>query len=119
MPLVLSESRKGKPVYKNVGQRRWECEWHELTPSAQKRRAADEGYEFDHDRDEVCCVSLHQTKDEAVTAGKAIVASGVTVYGCAIVQEFELEMVSGCGYAEWEGVGPVFEVDATGDVGEV
>ena len=117
--LIHSESFKGKPVYGQLGARRWECEWYELSKGAQKRFDADPNYEHDHDRDEVCRVSIHATKEAAIEAGRKV-APG-SVYGCALVQEHFLDwMVEEDGVGEWESVGPQFEVDAVdGEVVEV
>ena len=116
--VVHSESRRGALVYGKLGERRWECEWYMLTASAQKRFDADPNYEHDHDRDEVCHTSVHKTKDAAIAAGKKV--AGESVYGSALVQEHVLDwFVEEDRVGEWEPTGPQFEVDATGDVGEV
>lgn len=116
--LVYSESRKGAPVFGNIGNRRWECEWFELTPAAQKRYDADPNYEHDHDRDDVCRVSVHRTKAAAIAAGRK--AAGESVYGCAIVQEHVLDwFVEEDNVGDWEPVGPQFEVVDKGEVAEV
>jgi hypothetical protein len=115
--LVYSESYRGKPVYGTLGARRWECEWYELTPAARERYKQPD-YEHDHDRDEVCCVSVHKTKDAAIRAGRK--AADGSVYGCAIVQEHVLEwFVEEDRVGDWEPCGPKFEVDANGDVAEI
>lgn len=115
--LVYSESRKGAPVFATLGARRWECEWFELTPGA-KRRYAEPDYEHDHDRDEVCRVSVHATKDAAVDAARRVVKD--SVYGCAIVQEHVLDwFVEEDRVADWEPVGPQFEVDSNGTVAQI
>lgn len=114
--LVYSASRKGAPVFGKIGDRRWECEWYELTAAAKRRYEASPDYEHDHDRDEVCYMTAHKTKDEAVAEGRAKAPN--SVYGCAIVQEHALDwMVEEDRVAEWEPIGPQFEVDALG--GEV
>lgn len=116
--LVYSESRKGAPVFGRLGDRRWECEWYELTDGARKRHDADPNYEHDHDRDEVTVVTVHATKDAAIESGRKH-APG-SVYGCAMVQEHVLDwMCEEDRVAEWEPVGPQFEVDGLGDVGQV
>jgi hypothetical protein len=112
---IISESQKGAPVYAHAGDRRWECEWHELTPSARKRYEADPNYEHDHDNDERCCVTTHPSKEAAIATAKKK-ARG-SVYGCAIVQQHEVvqdEYYQAAG--EWEPVGPQFEVDGFGKV---
>lgn len=116
--LVYSASRKGAPAYGHIGDRRWECEWYELTAAGQKRHDADPDYEHDHDRDEVCCVSVHKTKDDAVAAAQK--AAPESVYGCAIVQEHVLDwMVEEDRVGEWEPTGPQFEVDSFGAVAQL
>lgn len=116
--LVHSESRKGKPVYGTIGDRRWECEWQELTPSAVKLREADPEAEHDRDRDEATRVSAHATKDEALAAAR--IEAPRSVYGVAIVQEHELAwFVREDNVGEWEPRGPQFEVDATGEAMEL
>ena len=116
--LIYSDSRKGAPVFGNIGQKRWECEWHELTTSARKRYDADPNYEHDHDRDEVCRVSVHGTKNAAIAVAKKVAPE--SVYGCAIVQEHALDwFVEEDNVADWEPIGPKFEVDGYGEVREI
>lgn len=115
--LVYSESRKGRPVFGHIGNRRWECEWYELTPAAAKRHEQPD-YEHDHDRDEVTRVSVHNSKSAAIAAAKKVV--GDSVYGCAIVQEHVLDwMCEEDRVGEWEPTGPKFEVDSNGDVAQI
>lgn len=116
--LVYSASRKGAPAFGNIGDRRWECEWFELTKAARKRFDADPDYEHDHDTDEVCRVTVHRTKAEAIAAAKSVASN--SVYGCAIVQEHVLEwFVEEDRVGEWEPCGPKFEVDGLGEVAEI
>jgi hypothetical protein len=112
---ILSESQRGAPVYAHVGDRRWECEWHELTPAARKRYDSDPNYEHDHDADERSCVSAHPSKEAAIAAAKKV--AGGSVYGCAVVQQHEVvqdEYYQAA--AEWEPIGPAFEVTGNGEV---
>lgn len=116
--LVYSASRKGSPAYGDVGDRRWECEWYELTTAAKARAAADPDYEFDHDTDFACRVTVHGSKGLAVAAARKVAPSAA--YGYAVVQEHVLDwMVEEDRVAEWEPVGPQFEVDHNGEVAEV
>lgn len=115
---ILSESYRNAPVYAHVGDRRWECEWHELTATARKRYDANPSYEHDHDNDEVCRVSTHPSKEAAIKAAKLV--AGSSVYGCAVVQQHEVvqdEFHEAAG--EWEPVGKTFEVSGDGEVSEL
>lgn len=112
---ILSESQKGAPVYRHVGDRRWECEWYEMTPGGLRRREADPDYDHDPDRDEVCRVSVHASKEAAIAAAKNVAPE--SVYGFANVQRHEVVQDEyHQAAAEWEPVGVLFEVDALGEV---
>lgn len=93
----------------NIGDERWVTEWHSAIPAAERKREADEDYEFDYDRDLVTHYRSFKTRDEALTEAKK--QFGDSFFGVATVTKQVVEMLDGPhGVGEWNDCGTPEEV---------
>lgn len=105
-------------VYEELGAKRWEVEWWEVTAKARKRveaaEARGESDEYDRDSDIVSCYKVfpHNAKGRAVAFARKMAHSDNSAFGSAEVIEQVVDWyVEEDRIAEWVNSGERINVD--------